>query len=700
MNQRPTHPAASPAPAWWALASAALVVLAIVLTYQGVTEGSYHFDDHPNITAWPSVHMADFSWTGLWEAGRQAMLPSRPLPYITFALDWWRGDGRPATMLATNLLIHVLNGLLALYMGYWLLHRGVGHPVRPAILAATVGALVWALHPIQVQGVAYVVQRMASLAHLFTLLALIGVMHAIHARGARRVVALVAAGLAALLGASSKETAWILPALAGLLAVGIVYHRRPYPTSAVARLGWLLPLLALVFVGIDILSQQGPLYRYFAPGYAGREFDLTERLLTQPRVLAMHAGQLLWPLPDRFALEHHVDISRTLLQPPSTLFALLGVLAYLAWGVRWLTRPDRRLHGALLLFVPLALAVESTIVPLELVFEHRLYLPSVAFGWLLALALAGPLARGGPGRYWWLAGCLAVLGGLAWSTAVRLPDWRTDYRLSEANVRTSPGSARAWMNFAVAQIEEQRFDAALESLNRSLAIDPDQPGALTNRGLLRARARGDGRAAMADFEQALRLAPTHYEALLARANLLRDLGRVDEALQGYRRVIALGQQVTGNLLSRVQAEHWQAVAHYQQGLLFARLGQTGASRSAYQAALALRPAMPEALFNLASTELAGGDPAAAAGLLDRYLAVKADDADAHFLRGRAALLSNDVRGAVLSLQRAVQMNPNDAEALETLGRTLLAAGDAAGGWAALRRACRLGRAAACAVAAD
>ncbi len=118
-------------------------------------------------------------------------------------------------------------------------------------------------------------------------------------------------------------------------------------------------------------------FRNLEAGYSSRHFTMLERLLTETRIVVWYLSLLLWPAPSRMSIEHDVELSTSLLNPLTTLPAMifLGVLCWLI--LRYRRRYPLLSYGGAWFF--LNLVIESTVVPLELIFEHRLYLPSVGF---------------------------------------------------------------------------------------------------------------------------------------------------------------------------------------------------------------------------------------------------------------------------------------------------------------------------------
>ncbi|MDH3466578.1 MAG: tetratricopeptide repeat protein, partial [Gammaproteobacteria bacterium] len=308
--------------------------------------------------------MTELTRGNLVDAGRNAFLPRRPLPSITFAIDWWRGDGSPRAFQYTNLVIHSATTVAVFALLMLVLGR-LEKPRWVIVAAAFFGAAIWACHPIQVQAVTYIVQRMTSMAALFTILTVVlYILGRNTGNSGRRWAYFLLAVLCWALGMASKETAAIAPFLVLLAEYGVLRHGQDLARSKVDWVVLSLPAVLGLLIVLDIASGIGPLSDAFLSGYERRDYTLAERLFTQPRVIVFHFSQILWPLPGRFSLEHQFVLSTDLLTPGSTLSAFLAVIVWCALGLWAVLQKRRRIVGFLLLWVPATLIIESTFIPL------------------------------------------------------------------------------------------------------------------------------------------------------------------------------------------------------------------------------------------------------------------------------------------------------------------------------------------------
>jgi tetratricopeptide (TPR) repeat protein len=362
----------------------------------------------------------------------------------------------------TNILLHTGNGLLV-----WLLLRRLLPAGRWLPL---LGALLFVAHPLQTQGVTYLIQRATLLGAGFFLLAVLGYRQALGALAtghARRSAAFLAPYLGAVLAAGcallSKENTATLPlallALDWLLPVPVARTRRrlfldylPFCLlPLLAGLGMLLTLTGgdeprVLFYPLASLQHNGPLH------YLVTQFSVGWVYL---RLLILPYGQ---------ALEHDYPVAAELLTVQGGV-ALAGLLL-LGWLI-WRLRHRRPLLVFGAIWFVLALAVESSVIPLDPLFEHRLYLPMAGF---VLVLLDGVPALLGERR----AGVVLAILLLVWMplTWTRNDLWREPVAFYRDNLRVVPDSERAMMDLSFRLREAERYGEMRQLLERAVSLYP------------------------------------------------------------------------------------------------------------------------------------------------------------------------------------------------------------------------------------
>ena len=678
------------------LISPLIIASLIFISYWGTWNNSFQFDDLINIVEHQPLHISDLTFQNLLAAGEGAMLGPRPLPSITFAIDWWRGNGSAAPFQWTNLLIHIGNALLIWWLLFLLLQRWQLPPKRLFIIALA-SALLWALHPIQVQGVTYIVQRMAQMATLFTLLAMIGYIKGRIHRGIRRWLWFALATVAMFLGVISKENAWMIPLLWVMAEYGIC---RPAETRMLNyRHDYLIIgsiIGVVIFVLFSLVMKSGPLYEYISPGFAIRDFTMEERLLTQPRVILFHLGQIFWPLPGRFGLEHDFILSTSIWSPWSTLPAILIILIISGIGLWLLARASvrQRITGFLILFIPATLAIESSALPLEMVFEHRFYLPSITLFTLLVLGVDHLIhLHTVSTQRAVLAFGLLILIALSWSTHLRTLQWRTPLSLAQQNIITAPSSSRAWLYLGITQAEKESNSQGLEALNEAIRLDPLLIEAYINRAIVYGK-MGQIEQARNDFQHASRLNSTYIRPYIGLGTLERGIGNYSAAMSNYQRARTLLEQgAAGNV--DMHSPINQAVLYYQIGLTYAGLKQYPEAVEAYRRTVELNPQLYEAHFNRGTTLFRLQQFAEANQSLLLAQRINDNDPDLYYYLARIYLNQGEIPKALAALSDTIRLNPADGESLYIRSKIYQRTNNPSKASADLSQSCRLGYQPAC-----
>jgi len=542
-----------------------------LLAYGGALDAPFYLDDHASIVDNPWIR-----WDGLrldWLGRTLFDAPTaRPVAYLSFALNHWATGLDPAGFRVVNVALLVASGLLVIQLVRRLtarLHPQASDGARAAM--AVLAGLLFVAHPLQTQAVTYLVQRMTELSVFFYLLALLAWLRARDAteRG-RRIRNASACALAWALALGSKEIAITLPAAIWLIE-WFAYRDLDsgFARRSALRLG--LPLLLIGFAAYAWLMG--------GSGYAGRSFTVGERLLSELRVTWIYLGLALLPAPSRFNLLYDLPLSHSLLDPPTTALAALGLLGLAGLAIATARRVPLLSFG--LAWAGLQLLLESAILPLALVFEHRMLLPSVG----LAAAAGGGLVQAFRGRVApaLAVGLVAVLA-LGLASRARNAVWSDELQLWSDVVAKSPGLVAAQNNLAMALARAGRVREAQLALERALAIDPGDPEALNNRGV-QALERGEPAAAIADFRAALARSPRHPRALY-------NLGRA----------VALGgdpEAALPWLEAATEADPDAAPLWNGLGAVQVELGRLDAAEVSFRRAAALDPGNLEVRGNLA-----------------------------------------------------------------------------------------------------
>jgi tetratricopeptide (TPR) repeat protein len=680
-------------------AGLALVAIVAVCCYANALHAPFVFDDELWIVNNPTIKLLRDP-VALWRAN-----PGRFVPYFTFALNYAAGGLRVFGYHVVNVLIHVLT----CWTLFWVLlllqnspeisalparHAG-GEPCRgcfPRQLAvALFAALLFAVHPVQIEAVTYIVQRMAALAALFYLLGLglyvqAALLRDHGGRGRGRcalAVALLAGSLLSFaLALSSKENAVTLPAAIVLVEVFCFgAWRRQRPRAYVLMVVSTMALIAFVV----LLGRVG-----FSPAAFGKVFSAGshlargEYLLTQVNVIRTYIRLLFWPLGQN--LDYDYPIARDLFDPELLCSAALIGLT-IALGVA-LWRRERLVSYGIAFFF-LALSVESSIIPIDdVIFEHRLYLPSVGF----AIVVAGGLASGArrlAARGWskrnvtsgaiFIAAAMIVAGAVL--TRARNAVWADARSLWRDAAEKSPRKLRPHYNLAVALARAGDWEEAEREYRRALSIDPNYVRSYVNLGNLYQRT-GRLQEALATCERGAAVDPQFADAWSTLGYVYQQMGRLDDAAAVYekaRRLAPSSPDVHRGLgklyyrqqrLEQAEAEYRLALrldpdsadAHNELGSVHYAAGRFGEAEEEYRRALALNPALLDAQNNLGNVYVVTGRLQNAEAAYRAVLVARPNDVGVHSNLGQAYEAMGRLEDAEVQYRYVAQRAPASPQA--------------------------------------
>lgn len=433
-----------------------LVALAVTgVVYSVGLSGPFVFDDIDNLRPLNRWLSGELSWLRVVLDNESGQL-GRPISMASFVFNVWLFGPSIWGFKVTNLVIHLVNGLLLYKLFALLLQRdtSITKASRAAHWLPLVGATIWLLHPLFVSTVLYVVQRMAMLSATFVLMTMIAYVLgrvALESGGKRRALflLLVITPLCTLLASFSKENGILALAFCAMiewLAFAPPKHeKRSWPSRLVLLFGLGIP--AAIAVSLVLIQPS-----FITDGYANRPFTLTERLLTQTRVLWSYVSSLVLPFGPRLGLYHDdFPISHSLFNPWTTALAILGwvATALVAWFLRR-SAPGFTLGIGVFL---IGHSMESSVFPLLMYFEHRNYLPSIGLIWgllsigvLAARHLAPMLDHGKKIAALSSISLVLVLGA---ATAARSYIWQSQEALLLQGLKHHPTSR--WLRIDLAQ---------------------------------------------------------------------------------------------------------------------------------------------------------------------------------------------------------------------------------------------------------
>jgi tetratricopeptide (TPR) repeat protein len=604
------------------------LVLATVLAYHSVLRAGFIWDDDDYVTQNPLLTAPD----GLWRIWFSRDSPSQyfPLTYTTFYIEHSLWGLNPLGYHCVNLLLHAANALLV-----WRLLA------RLRIPAAWLAAALFALHPVQVESVAWVTERKNVLMGFFFLLSLLAWTRFIDetSKRPRRFYALSL--LFCALALSAKTTACTLPA-----ALLLVLWLKKMPVGW-RRLAQVAPFMALG-IGMGLVTVW---WERFHQGTQGALFSIgpLERVLIAGRALWFYAGKLLWPANLAFIYPRW-----TISASDPFAYCWLAALAVLAMGI-WRARKwaGRGLEVAALFFAVTLSPVLGFIMlytfRYSFVADHYQYLACLGPLALAAAALERGLAVLAARTPLLKPVCCAVLltalGALTWGQCRQYAGPETLWR---ATLAVNPGCWLAHNNLGLMLLDQGKTDDALAHFKTALALNPDFELAHNNLGNA-LKLKGDLVQAILQYRIALDLQPDYVQGRNNLANALLHQGDVVEAIAQFRKALAIDPDF-------MEAHSGLANA------LMAR-GEVADAITHYERAVVLRPDFPEARYNLGLALARNGQVVQAIAQFQKALDLRPNFPQARSDLGNALILTGDLTQAVAQFRKALdqaQAQKNDA----------------------------------------
>ncbi|MCC6502101.1 MAG: tetratricopeptide repeat protein [Deltaproteobacteria bacterium] len=583
-----------------AVALAALAAFTFII-YSNVLHGPFIFDDGMYIIDNTQIRDSSLLWP-----------PSpRYLTYLSFAFNYSHGGLNTFGYHLFNVIVHIFNSALVFAIALLLFRtaalkdKGVERYALPVALMAS---FFFAAHPVQTQAVSYITQRFASLTALFYLLSVACYLKWRTSEGSSRLFFYAVALLSAVAAQFTKETGFTLPAV--ILLLEYAFFRGT--GSALKRLFPLVPFILVMAIVPVLLFAPG----VFGAGSAGisettrvqqlRDLDTVSRhdyLATQFRVMATYFRLLVAPYGQN--LDYHYTIFKSFLAPQVVLSALFLVIPIFGLGLFLLGRgikgrgPLSLIAGTGILFFFIAISIESSIIPInDVIYEHRLYLPSAGAALFFAAALMGlfefskkrfklaisPLA-------WAVVAVIVLAAPLGAATFARNSLWADDILFWRDVVAKSPDKGRVHNNYG--------------------------------RVLYKKGMTAEG---MAEFKLAVKLDPVTPSGYYNLGNAYKDLGLMDEAIKAFETAI---EQDPGKLNARNNlglvylmvgrpaeaVEQFETMllknpndfkAHNNLGLAYSAMGRADLAEEEFRAAVFIKPDFADALNNLRIIELKRG----------------------------------------------------------------------------------------------
>ena len=647
--------------------------------YSNTFDAPFTFDDIGQIKQNPGIRITHFSITQIIKAGFQS-IKTRPIAAITFVLNYVFNKYDAFGYHIANTAIHILTAFfLYIFLSTTLKLPSIQSRYQQPDLISFIASLIWLVHPIQIQSVTYIVQRMNSLAAMFFILSFwLYVKARLADQPWKKWSLLGGSGVIWILALGCKQNTAILPFFIFLYEWYFFQDlSRQWFKSSLKYLiaaAVIFAAVAFLYLGSNPLEKLNKLR-----DYSHGEFTLAERALTQTRVVVYYLSLIFFPHPSRLNLDYDFPLSHSLFNPITTLLSLIFIVGLIALAF-YLAKRERLISFCILWFFG-NLLIESSIIPLAIIFEHRNYLPSMLLC-LVPVVLSFRYIK----LEWLRLGLLCVvIAGLSFWTYQRNQVWQNEVSLWSDVIQKSPNKARPHANLGDAFKKEGKLDAAIEQFMTAIRLDPSLPEPYNNLGVILAM-QGKIDEAIDYYSKAIKIKPSYAEAYFNLGSTLAAHGQIMQAIDMLSKALQLNPdsaRVHSNLgslfikqgnLEKALYHNKEALrldpqlveAHNNMGIVLMREGKLEAAISQFREALQIDPNFKPAANSLRSALAIQRELESEVSKLSKLLQDNPESAELHFQLGNLFFRQGDRRQAIQQYKKALELDPKFLPALNNL----------------------------------
>lgn len=436
------------------------------LIYSLGLKGGFLFDDFSNLgdlSRYGDISQSENAKQFIF--GGQSGPTGRPISLWSFWLTAEAWPNAPAVFKAINIFIHFFCGIL-LYLVMCLSLKGDGYEQKKVIWISFLATAIWVLHPYFVSTTLYVVQRMTQLCLMFMLMGMLGYFYSrqyilIRPKWAYLGMTL-SIGVFTILATYSKENGALLP----LLILVMEYCR----TTHEQKINRIWKILFLYFPSIAVIYLIGRELNFADHLWPNRDFNQKERVLSEFRIVTEYLYDLFIPkIEGRGLFQDGYLISKSFFEPLSTLFSALFLVGLLISA--FVFRKKNSIFTLAILFFFAAHLMESTILGLELYFEHRNYIASIFLFLPLALWLYN-LSQNEKSYKLSIMLTVLILSLLSFLLIQRVNLWSNNDKLQVYWAQNNPTSVRAQSLLASYYFKLGDYAKADEILNQAALHNP------------------------------------------------------------------------------------------------------------------------------------------------------------------------------------------------------------------------------------
>src|SRR6058998_3121618 len=639
--------ARTPAKGWGSWLVPALIAVVTFATFLPALHNQFvNWDDDKNFLENP--HYRGLGWTQLTWMWTTHLGHYIPLTWMTFGLDYLLWGMNPLGYHLTNLLLHAANAVVFFFITRRLLTRALpsaserGHALT---VSAAFSALVFAIHPLRVESVAWATERRDVLSGLFYLSAVLAYLRACdrEERGRGWYWGAVALFAGALL---SKSMAVNLPVVLMILDVyplrrlggSIGWWSEPARRIYVEKIPFVL--LAAAASAIAVMAQFS-----IHAALPLAQLGVPSRLAISAYGLSFYLGKMILPVN----LSPIYELPRTVSPWAMPFILSFGLAVAITAIVLTLRRRVLGLPAASLAYLVVLLPVLGIFQNGSQIAADR-YTYLAGLGWAI-LAGAGLLSSWSRLPFLLIGLVVFIPVGLGTLTWNQVHVWHDSKTLWAHALAIDPNSSVAQNDFGEALAQQGKLAEAIEHYRQALNIKPDYADAHYTLGGALAQ-QGKLADAIHHYQRALQITPGDADAQTNWGGALAQQGKLAEAAEHYQQAL------------RIKPDH--AAAHNNWGAALTRQGNLAEAIEHYRQAVNIKPDYADAHYNLGGALAQQGKLADAIHHYQRALQITPDDADAHIHWGLALAQQGRLAEAIEHYRQALRINPGHADAQSNL----------------------------------
>jgi len=643
-----------------------------VLLYSTALNTPFKLDDNPKIINNPDIKSLSNIKTKLVYPYNPSQKissrndPSRPITYLTYTLNYYFAKLNPLWYNITDLLIHLANSFLLLYMFMRLLLLISG---EKQVLIPFISAAIFMMHPVNSVDVLYVYNRGGELALFFIILSFIFFSYS---AGSIAKPAYSLSLICFVLAILSRQDAAVFPA--ALLSIDFIIHKKLRLKMHLSF--WLLLIIYLMF------------RQFYLGGLgdveAGISWHRAEYLLIQPYALFRYIKMFI--LPYGLSFDHQIARPASILDTRIilSLIALLLIVAVLYKMHKKSNPLNKKLIFISAAWFILFITPSSSIFPTTTgLADNRLYIPMIGLCLMTAMAYQHFSRK----KFHIMVSMillfhLSLLSALTYKRALLFAN---PVKLWKDVIKQYPGHCRAYNNLGLQYKEKGRYREALSAYARALKIKPDYVNAYNNIGVILMEA-GNFEKAANYYKKALEIMPENAEIHYNLATVYKNAHQYNKAEAEFEKAIELNPNIPvfyNNLgiLHSELGKYKKAIQNFKKAIklepgyisAYNNLGITYKKKGAYNSALKIfgmamdnESTLPDLFNNRATVYIETGDLTSAIKDLKKATSLKPDYAEAYANMGKAYYKQGDLESSLKEYRKALELNPSLLSAMINL----------------------------------